>query len=116
MITDIASSLRFLGLKVQGDIANLTCYTSRRNRIVWYLNAPPDKPPSVAQIGQRNKFRGAANTWRSASQATRDKWNTAARQAHLRLSGYATWTFWIATGRRDIIQTIEHQSGVALLD
>jgi hypothetical protein len=107
--------LRWLGLKIQGDIADITCYTSRRNQIVWYYNAPPKDPPSMLQIGQRNKFRGAAATWNTLPALTRLNWELAARRAHLRISGYCLWTFWIATGRRDIIRTIEHQSGISLL-
>jgi hypothetical protein len=115
MKTSIDSLLRFTGLKVQGDIGPLTCYTSRRNRIVWYLRAPPEQPPSPLQISQRNRFRGAASTWRSLPAATRATWIEAAKLAHLRISGYCLWTYHIVADRDDIIRTIERQSGTSLL-
>lgn len=107
--------LRWLGLKIQGDIGDVTCYTSQKNRLVWYLRAPPRTPPSVQQIGQRGKFTTTAIAWNALPSTTRQNWRDAARMAHLRIDGYALWTFHLLTNRPSIIQTIEHQTGITLL-
>lgn len=114
LVTD--RKLNFLGFRPTGDLADLTCYTSKRNRIVWFPKAPPQKPPSVLQIRNRNRFRLAAAAWQRKTQEQRNEWNAAARHCHLSLSGYTLWVFWQLRRDEDVIRTIERLSRRNLLD
>lgn len=107
--------LNFIGLRPTGDLANLTAYTSKRNRTVWFPKSPPLKPPSIRQLHQRLLFGNAARGWSQLTQATQDDWNEAARRAHLYLSGFLLYMVWSLTPDRPTINTIERQSGITLL-
>jgi len=107
--------LNFLGLRPTGDFADLTAYTTSAGKTVWFLKSPPQKPPSVRQLHQRQMFRNAARAWRELGQETRNDWNEAARRAHLYLSGYLLFLVWIVTPDRPAIRTIERLSGITLL-
>jgi hypothetical protein len=115
MKTGTNKLLCLIGLKVQGDLGQITCYTSKRNRVVWYLNAPPMKPPTYLQIEQMNKFRNASLSWLALSGESRVRWSTAASAAHLRITGFNLWTYWQLKGDVAAIRTIEHQTGIFLL-
>lgn len=107
--------LNFIGMRPTGDFADLTVYTNKRGRIVWFTKAPPDKPPSIRQLHQRQMFRNAARGWRDLRERKRDEWNTAARRAGLYLSGYLLYVVWILKPDRAAIRTIERQTGITLL-
>jgi hypothetical protein len=110
------SLLHILGFNVQGDLGPITCYQNRNNRLVWYLRAPPQKPPTAEQITQREKFRLAASLWRELTPLQKSHWNTAAQRGHLRISGYNLFTFLIATEDWAIIDTLQHQTGTPLIN
>lgn len=107
--------LNFLGFRPTGDLADLTSYTSKRNKVVWFKKAPPLKPPSLKQIHQRLLFGNAARGWKQLTQGTRDDWKTAAHRAHIHLSGYLLYMVWTLTPDRGPIRTIERISGITLL-
>lgn len=107
--------LNFIGLRPTGDFADLTVYTNKRGRIVWFDKSPPDKPPSTRQLHQRQMFRYAAQGWRHLRESNRNDWNTAARRAGLYLSGYLLYLVWIIKPDRPAIRTIERQTGITLL-
>lgn len=115
MRRDRATIGKMLGLQPSGDLGPYTCYYSRRRRLIIFPKAPPKKPPTPAQVYQRALFRSAAFLWRRLPQSDRDLWETAARRAHLNITGYNLWMFLQTTGRVDIIQTIERHSGLPLL-
>lgn len=79
--------LSLLGLQVSGDIDGLTIYTNRRGRIVWYPFAPPEKPPSEAQLRQRARFRVAQENWKLESATTRKNWEILVHRNSLPLTG-----------------------------
>jgi len=107
--------LFLLGLRPTGDLADLTCYTSKRGRIVWFPKSPPQKPPSMAQIHQRNKFRAAAQAWRTLEPQIRANWLAAAKKASLFATGYDLWIFWQLKRDTAAIRTIERQTHLQLL-
>lgn len=107
--------LSFLGLRPHGDLADLTCYTSRHRDIVWFVKSPPLVPPSLAQRLQRLRFKCAAIAWKALHPDQRDAWNTAARRASLRIHGYDLWIFWQLRRDRNVIITLQNQTGRQLL-
>jgi len=109
------SLFRFLGWNTQGDLGPFTFYTSTRNALVWYLRAPPTKPPTQLQLLQRAAWTAAATAWSAQTDATRANWELASKRAHLRITGLNLWMYWLLMRDDAAIQTIEHQTGLTLL-
>ncbi len=107
--------LNFLGFRPTGDLANLTAYTSARGRVVWFVKAPPLKPPSLRQIHHRLLFGNVGRGWRELQKETRDAWNEASRRTHIHLSGYLLYLVWNLVRDLGPIRTIERQSGISLI-
>lgn len=114
MATQAPSIYELLGHSMQGDLAGWTCYTSRRNRVVWFVKSPPLEPASPTQRAIRNIFILNANVWRSMSIASRSTWNDAAIAGRLRIHGYDLFTWWMRTKDAGTIATIERQSGITI--
>ena len=114
MKTGTDKILTLLGFKVQGDLGPITCYTSRQNKVVWYLKAPPTKPASWLQTRQRNLFRYAGFAWQGLTPFGRFLWKCAALDAHLRITGYDLFTYLCTTGDEEAIKTVERQTGIEL--
>ncbi len=108
-------TLKLLGFNPTGDLGPLTAYTSRRHGNVWFQKSPPQKPPSIHQVRQRDRFRFAARAWRNLDEKIRQNWQTAARLCHLTVHGYSLFLYWQLTRNRAAIRTIERQSHVTLL-
>lgn len=107
--------LRLIGLLTWGDLGPLTIYRSRRNRLVAYPKAPPDKPPSPSQTAWRNALRTAAAAWHTFSPTYKPNWDRACRRLSLPITGYNLFIAWQIRPDRSVIATIERQSGLALL-
>lgn len=105
----------FLGWNATGDLGDLTAYTAAGRATVWFEKSPPNKPPSYHQIINRNRFRAIGQAWRNMPAWRRARWLSAAKLAHLSISGYALFVYWMTKRREAAIRTIEHQSGVHLL-
>lgn len=114
MKTGTDKMLCLLGFKCQGDLGAITCYTSKRDRVVWFIKAPPLEPPSDSQKYNRGTFKYIALEWWSLNAAQRQAWKDACHKAHLRIGGYALFTYWWRTSDDAAIATISHQSGVEL--
>lgn len=104
----------FLGFNTQGDLGGFTFYTSTDKGLVWYPKAPPLKPASYLQRSQRNKWRLAAQLWRSLTTAQQKLWETAAKRAYLWITGYNLWIYCQTKPDFSILPTIERQSGITL--
>lgn len=109
-------TLDLLGFSPTGDLGPLTAYTSTRHGTVWFAKSPPQKAPSPWQVRQRDRFRLAAIAWRALTSASRARWHLACRRARLYLNGYTLWIYWQLTRDRGKMQTIEHNSGIDLID
>lgn len=107
---------KLFGLNTQGDLGSLTTYTSQaRKKLVVFPRAPPLNPPSTEQIYQRQRFVAAGAQWRALTPQKRRDWEFAARRASLKCTGYNLFVFWSLTNDTKVIQTVERQSGRALL-
>ncbi len=107
--------LRWVGIHPTGDLAGLTCYTSKQRNVVWFIKSPPKVPASLLQIRQRRLFGAAGLAWTSLSSDVQEKWTLAARRARLYLTGYTLFMVWVLTPDRQTIETIERQSGIQLI-
>ncbi|GAG05765.1 unnamed protein product, partial [marine sediment metagenome] len=107
--------LSFIGFRPTGDLAGLTAYTATNGRVVWFVKAPPLKPPSVRQVHQRLLFGNAGRGWTQLTQETRNDWIEAAHRTHIHLSGYLLYLVWNLVRDRGTIRTIERQSGITLV-
>lgn len=63
-----------LNFGVAGDVGPFTCWTTKRGKAVFIRRAPPDKPPSEAQLQQRLRFRLAFAQWKEEPEAVKEKW------------------------------------------
>jgi hypothetical protein len=106
---------RLIGWMCQGDLGDLTCYTSQRNNVIWFLKSPPKEPASPEQLTQRQFFIDAAAAWKALSAEMRERWNRASKAAHLRIHGYDLFTYWYVKGDWPALRTIERQTGIDLL-
>lgn len=108
--------LNLLGLRPTGDLGPLTGYTSKRGKPVWFLKAPPKEPPTDVQRHCRNRFRLAAFAWTQLDDQARADWTSAQDLAHLNITGYNLFIYWQLTKDAAAIRTIEHQTGLHLID
>jgi len=83
----------FLGFSAQGDLGGWTFYTDKRGNLVFFVKSPPLEPPSYLQTHQRNRFRTAANKWRTLQPSERANWMLAAERAHLNIHGYDFYVY-----------------------
>jgi len=99
---------------MQGDLAGMTCYTAKNNKVVWFVKSPPLEPPSLSQLQFRNIFRLYAQTWGTMKAIERQTWNDAARLGRLRINGYNLFSWWMRTRDDAVLETIERQTGVII--
>jgi hypothetical protein len=74
-ITKLLAMKSVLGLRIAGDLAGWTWYTTKRGKVVAYPQAPPTKPPSPLQVIQRQRFKAAREAWLRQTAAVRANWN-----------------------------------------
>jgi len=109
------ASFNYLGFVAWGDIANLTMYRTRRNKLLLFPKTRPAKPPSDLQLQQRAQFTSAKDDWLALAPAERKQWATAAARASLCCTGYNLFLFWKLTADDSAIQTLERQTHTSLL-
>lgn len=115
MIAPDERALSFLGFRPTGDLADLTCYTSKRRKVVWFLKAPPTKPPTIHQQSQRNAFRMVALAWQGMTEAQRQQWSLAEKRGCLSITAYNLFTWWCLRADANPIRTIERQTNTTLI-
>lgn len=102
------------GWSAQGDCCGLTFYQNKNGNLVFFEQAPPDKPPSPLQTIMRNKFRNVASIWQSLPASIRKNWMDAAVKANLRIHGYDLYTYYQIKQDTQAIRTIERLTGLNL--
>lgn len=111
----LTSFVRFFGFNTQGDLGPYTFYTDKRKGLVFFLRAPPLQPPSKLQVTVRNNVRLAAMVWKAMDQSHRDRWELASKRAHLSITGYNLFTYWIIKHDNAAIRTIERLTKLKLI-
>lgn len=114
MATVAPSLFELLGYSMQGDLAGMTCYTAKHNRVVWFVKSPPLEPPSKAQIQIRNFFRNVGFVWSHMTPAEQKPWDDLAIKANLRIHGYNLFTWYLRTRDSAAIATLVRQTGVMI--
>ena len=107
--------LSILGFRPTGDLAGLTCYSTKKNKKVWFPKSPPEKPPSPRQIAQRSKFKLVGRLWRNLPDADRAQWRLAERRGSLVITGYNLFLWYHLGGDPNIIRTIQRQTDTNLI-
>lgn len=107
--------LAWVGFAPQGDLDDLTCYTSQRGRVVWFTKTPPGKAPSENQIFNRNRFRHIGLAWQTLQPETRHAWHQLARHAHIYLHGYTLFLWYCMHQDPRPILTLQRNTGVIVL-
>lgn len=114
MKTSTDKMMLLMGLKIQGDFGPITCYTNKRNQVVWFIKAPPRKPPSDQQILQRHQFIETAEKWEMIGKEEQQRWERLAQKAYLRITGYNLFMYWCLKGDLPAIVTVCGQAGMSL--
>lgn len=115
VLTPESRILNLLGLRPTGDLAGLTCYTSKRGKTVWFQKAPPTCPPTYWQTHQRNVFRLIAQTWNAIGPAARNEWHLAEQRGRLNITGFNLFVYWCISQDDAAIRTIQRQTRTVLL-
>jgi len=106
--------LTLIGWNPTGDLGDLTFYTATNKKPVIFLKAPPTAPPTARQRFVRDRIGYYAAWWSVQSADVKALWEKAAKQAHLRMTGYNLWQWWMWHQDRAELRTIQHQANVDL--
>jgi hypothetical protein len=104
-----------LGSVIWGDLGPVTIYRDKQGKVVAYAKTYPAKPPSPAQIAQRQAISDAAAAWQSLTPENRAQWELASRRGSLCLNGYALFVHWTLTQDTQAIRTLERQTHTTLI-
>lgn len=80
--------------------------------MVFFIKAPPTKPPTWRQRFQRNRFRLCGKAWQAIQPAARAAWEAATKNAGLRCTGYNLFTYWQLTLDTPRIKTVERYAHI----
>lgn len=106
--------LQSICFKAQGDVGPLTCYTNKR-QIVMFLKAWLRDPASLKQIAHRNRIRAVARNWKAEPSWVRHNYERATKQLSLYLNGYNLYmSASMNDDAADAIATLERQTGLVL--
>ncbi len=103
-----------LGLIQWGDIGGWTTYRAKTGLLVWFPKTYPDKPPSQAQLAERQKLSTAARNWHHLTQAQRDLYKQAAVKLSLCITTFALYFTLSLPQNANLKKTIEKQTGLEL--
>jgi len=103
-----------IGQTVSGDIGDLTIYTDRYGQKVAFPKAPPEKPPTFAQLWQRARFATAVRTWRELDEAARNLWEQMTLRLSLQMTGHNAWITCSFRHDEQLVETLRQQSGYPL--
>lgn len=110
------SIFQFLGVLTNGDLGPFTFYTSRRGRLVFFPKSWPKDPATFHQTLYRNRWKHAAIRWRGLSQDLRRDWERMAKRAHLTISGYNLFMFYILGKGTKVVETIQRVAHMNVID
>jgi len=106
--------LQAICFKAQGDIGPLSCYTNKRE-IVMFLKAWLRDPASSYQIAHRNRIRACARNWQALSSQDKAKWERVTKVLSLYINGYNLWVCMsMNLEARGALPTLNRQSHIIL--
>lgn len=103
-----------LGLIQWGDIGGWTTYRAHNGLLVWFPKTYPDKPPSEAQLAERQKLSQAARNWHQLSHEQRQRYNAAIRKLSLCITTFGLYFTLSLPHNANLKKTIEKQSALEL--
>jgi len=103
-----------LGFGVSGDVGGYTIYTDRKFRKVAFPIAPPEKPPSPAQINLRARFKTAQANWKAETDQVKQELEEACRRASIVMTGQNLYIKVALKNDNDALQTLAKQTGTTL--
>jgi len=106
--------LTMLGFAVGGDLGDLTMYTRKNGRLVWFPRTVPKKPASVAQCYARARMTFHAMVWRATLPWKKALWKQATDKLSLAMHGYDLWQHYAWKADIDFLNTILIQTGIDL--
>jgi hypothetical protein len=106
--------LSFLGPYTTGDVGPFTCYTSKVGKFVVFPRAPPDKPPSAAQIQQRRRLAAAVQNWHNLSSTEKVSWTKLAASLSLVSSGYNLFLSLSLSPDDAALTTAKNRTGISV--
>lgn len=109
------SFLRLLGLRTQGDIGPYTSYRSDRGKLVFFLKAPPKKPPTYRQETNRGDMVLAAVDWSRLAEVERQAWRDLSKKSRVTCTGFNLWFYAWKSRDHAPIKTLSQQTGIALV-
>ncbi len=110
------SLFQFLGVLTNGDYADLTFYTNRRGRLVFFPKTWPKDPATFNQGLNRDRWRHAAWRWRTLSPETRHTWKQLATAANLTISGHNLYMHYILGKGTGTVRTCQRNTGINVID
>lgn len=103
-----------IGIAAAGDVGDLTMYTDRYGKKVWFPKSPPKKPPSPSQAELRGAFKAAQASWSALTRNEKAALEDACKRTSIPLTGQNLWIHSVLTGDSSGYLTVQRQSGVIL--
>lgn len=103
-----------MGLNVQGDFADLTIYTNKRFKKVFYKKDEPRKPRCPAQLKVIARFKNAQAQWQALSASEKRNLELATQRLSMCLTGQNLFLSAALTNRVEHYHTVERQANLAL--
>lgn len=103
-----------LGLIQWGDLGGWTTYRAKNGLLVWFPKTYPAKPPTQAQLAERQKLSQAARNWHHLSHEQRQRYNAAIQKLSLCITTFGLYFTLSLPQNANLKKTIEKQSGLEL--
>ena len=104
-----------LGLQVSGDLGPMTIYTNRHGKKVFFPKSPPKKPPSVAQIALRARFKSSQADYMALTDAEKLDYENLTKKTCIPMTGQNLWIHVSMTGDQSALDNLERQSDISVV-
>lgn len=101
-----------LGLRVSGDLAEMTFFQTRRGKTVCYPATSPKEPPTTLQSAVRSRFAAAVTNWKNATPQTRLDYEQISLKASLCATGHNLWQHLSFTQDQAELNSLCRQTGI----
>lgn len=103
-----------LGLRVSGDLGEMTMYTTRHLRMVIYPKSPPQMPATPGQVRHRTRWAIAVENWKALPDYTRDEWERVSIEASLMMTGHNLWMHFSFSQDQESLASLNRQANASL--